>query len=300
MVRSRADDDAFVAGLRRSAERGLRRDLTRASRRDRVIGVEELHQLHRRLRRYRVELRVAVRAGGGGRWSSTGSTSPTARLQFFTRLVGGVRDQDIAVRHLVRHRQKDARLRTSGYDRVLTALRHDAWLGRNVVSYQALRLLAVVPNPPSAGPLARRPSRDWIDAAEGELRFAQARLATSLARLGPRPGVRRLHEVRKRIRSLGVARHLLVRHGVSASSDGTRSVRVLQALLGRLHDRDVLLRILERFPGERSVGRWKTHIREQRRRLRRAARHDVAAPELRHLAQSLRPRRRRVTRRVTA
>lgn len=119
---------------------------------------------------------------------------------------------------------------------------------------------------------ARRAARDASLAAARPTRgrgtgprAARARrgLREALERASDRLSARRAHELRKEIRRAGLLEELLA--GAGDRPARPPAVRRLVAALGRLHDLDVALEHLERYP--RGGARWRARlVRERRRR----------------------------------
>jgi CHAD domain-containing protein len=238
-----------------------------------------LHLLHRDLRRLRVGIAVWRRAGPRRRAAPLREFD--RRLKRLARLVGGVRDRDVALgllrsaaptlsaderrefAALRRHLGTEARI---GRTLLRAALRRERDLGL----FEGIReAFASVP--------AHRRSGDALRylaqlRAEGE---AALRAAGRKARR--RPTSRRLHRLRIEVRGWRQLGALAAAIAPAVGADDPR-LRTLQAELGRLHDLDVtgLLAADEApAPVVRVLHRAQ---RRARRRLVRTLRADLAAP----------------------
>jgi CHAD domain-containing protein len=225
---------------------------------------EMLHRLHRDLRRLRVGLGVWRRASS--RQQQEALTGYDRRLKHLARLVGGVRDRDVALDVLA-----DAPGSLPSRDRrILRRLRahltDDARIGRELVratlrSERDLGLFDGIRTGFQTLPPARRAQAlgQYLEEVHQEGQ-EKVRLAHRKARR--KPTSRRLHQLRIQVRSW---RHL---SDLAAEIDPTygipqaRPLRALQSRLGRLHDLDVV----EDLTAEAAPPTWSRAIRKERRR----------------------------------
>jgi CHAD domain-containing protein len=229
-----------------------------------------LHRLHREMRRLRTGLGV---------WeellllADRASLRPLdRRIRRLTRLVGQVRDRDVALgllegvaRHAASRQELDQ------LNRYRARLRDDARTGRELLraflrAERRALLLEHIGESVQARSRTVRRSRLRRVLAEREARERE-NVATAHRRARKRPSMNRLHRLRIRVRRLRQWSDLAT--AVDPQRDGTlaNSLRRFQQHLGRLHDLDVLLLDLE--PPLRKTG-WAERLRKERRRQRRA------------------------------
>jgi CHAD domain-containing protein len=229
-----------------------------------------LHRLHRDLRRLRLGLQL---------WEALLRRSERAlvvpldrRIQRLARLVGQVRDRDVAVDLLTGvEKAADARDDRERLDAYRARLRDDARTGRELLrallrSEQEARLFDSVRNV-----LERRNPRARSGRVRQLLRAQRIELHEKLVkahrRARRRPSMSRLHRLRIRVRRLRQIADLANTLAPDREGSVTRSMRRLQQDLGHLHDLDVLL--LQLDPALRK-SRWGRALRVERRELRRA------------------------------
>lgn len=228
----------------------------RALARGRAVGLEPVHELHRRLRRARLEGRL------------TGAPPPSAPLRELERALGASRDLSLFRLVLARAeprglRAADRRWRAVAYARARREEREAA--SRALV---AARRAAAGPTGPSRGPRPPRTARARLRSGRRDAREALRRARAKLT-------LRRAHALRKELRRLGLLATLEGREPRGTASAKPAAVRRAVEGLGRLHDLDVALARLEGYPegGER----W-------RRRLERAR--TALEPEISRLLRS--------------
>ncbi len=214
---------------------------------DRVIqnpkpAAESLHRLHRELRRLRVGLDVWTRASTPARRLDLRSYD--RRLRRLARLVGGVRDRDVALDLLAQGPNDLPSRERAQLRRLRVRLADDARIGRELLRaslrterdlglFEGLR--AGFHRPPSAR--RGRALRAYLDEVRDERQEA-IRDAHKKARR--KPSSRRLHRLRIRVRNW---RHIADLASVLETAQPVtmaRPLRSLQARLGRLHDLDVV------------------------------------------------------------
>lgn len=214
---------------------------------DRVVGSarpppELLHHLHRDLRRLRVGLGVWTRASSRRR--QAGLRTLDRRLKRLARLVGGVRDRDVALALLADAPHDLPSRERRAFRRLRVHLGDDAHIGRELVraslrTERDLGLFEGIRGGFQCLPSARRAEAlsRYLEEVHQEGQEA-VREAHRAARR--KPTSRRLHRLRIRVRSW---RHL---SDLAAAIDPTyglpraRPLRSLQDRLGRLHDLDVV------------------------------------------------------------
>jgi len=214
---------------------------------DRVVenpqpAAETLHRLHRELRRLRVGLDVWTRASTPGHRFDL--VAYDRRLRRLARLVGGVRDRDVALELLAQGPTDLPSRERSQLRRLRVRLADDARIGRELLraSLRAERDLGLFEGlragfhiPPSAR--RGRALRAYLDDVRDERQEA-IREAHKKARR--KPSSRRLHRLRIRVRNW---RHIADLASVLETAQPVtvaRPLRSLQARLGRLHDLDVV------------------------------------------------------------
>lgn len=227
-----------------------------------------LHRLHRELRRLRTGLAVWARLLS--RRDQERLRPLDLRLKRLARLVGRIRDRDIAI-DLLSHVDggrwtPEETLRLARYR---TRLRDDARTGRELLRafLRAERDAGLFPQVRSEWhrPRLRYRSNDvravlYRFRGRGEERVRKAR-----RKARRRPTTSRLHRLRIRVRGL---RHVIDLVGAIDPTDArplSAPVRRLQRDLGRLHDLDV---VLDGLAPEVEPTAWANALRTERRRLR--------------------------------
>jgi CHAD domain-containing protein len=229
-----------------------------------------LHRLHREMRRLRTGLGV---------WEELLLSADRVplrpldqRIRRVTRLVGQVRDRDVAlgllegVAHHVASRKELDQL-----NRYRARLRDDARTGRELLraflraERQAL-LLDHVSEAVRDRSRTIRGSRLRRALAKHEVRERE-NVAAAHRRARKRPTMNRLHRLRIRVRRLRQWSDLATAVDPDWNDALANSLRRFQQHLGRLHDLDVLLLDLE--PSLRKSG-WAERLRKERRLQRRA------------------------------
>lgn len=228
-----------------------------------------LHNLHRDLRRLRTGLGV---------WHELVPPSQQERLvildrrlQRLARLVGEVRDRDVAVDLLgsveaAAHRRRDQ----ERLERYRSRLRDDARTGRELLramlrSENDAHLFGEV-STFLAGPVRASAPRAIPRLLTEHRSRGHEKLVTAHRKARRRPSMNRLHRLRIRVRRLRQFTDLAGAIDPGAAPSVAGSLRSLQQGLGRLHDLDVLLQRLE--PAFRET-RWARALRKERRRQRR-------------------------------
>lgn len=255
-----------------------------------------LHDLHRDLRRLRTGLAVWQQLLAG---PDRAKVDPLdRRIQRLARLVGQVRDRDVAVDRLGRvpANKVDPSDRDS-LDRYRARLRDDARTGRELLraflrSETEARLLEEARSALRARvrPIGPTPLRRLLvehrSASHDEVVAAHKKARR-------RPSMNRLHRLRIQVRRLRQIAELARSVVPEVDATVTGPFRRLQQDLGELHDLDSLLLNLD--PNLRATS-WARALRKARRRLRReiAERLDKVRPSrLPLLAPPGSPRRRR-------
>ena len=237
-----------------------------------VLSDEEVHDLHRNLRRLASGLAVWGRLVPFGHASSADDLS--RRLRRLARLVGRVRDQDVSTALFTQVSRQEGRSTDLGaWHAFLGRLRDDTHTGRELLRaflrteragglFDRVRaLLEIGPRPDARRGLQR------ILAEERRLRQGRVRKAHRKARR--RPTSERLHRLRIRIRQWRHLAGLEVIARATANHPPPPSWRLLQARLGRLHDLDVALATI---PPELDEAEPALRLKDRRRRLRRSVR----------------------------
>ncbi len=261
---------------------------TRA-RTDAVIGrtdplAEDLHALHRDLRRLRILVRWWSRAGPRPR--REGLRVLAGRLRHLARLVGSVRDLDVELdlwEGLVGSRRAKIGEPWTTFGR---HLRDSTRTGRELLraSLRAERAAGIFEELEAS--LRGIGSATRLGELVRELKAERRRLAAAAGRArrrslkSPRP--ERLHELRIRVRQLRYLTDL--EDALSAARAPTFPPRYtrLQRRLGELHDRDVLAEHLARLDPARTEPAWRARFERERETLRQ---------ELISEIRELRPRR---------
>jgi CHAD domain-containing protein len=236
---------------------------------DRVVdgppaSAETLHRLHRELRRLRVGLGVWTRASSPGRQEDLRGFD--RRVKRLARIVGGVRDRDVALELLAQAPRNLTSRERAQMRRFRSRLSDDARIGRELLraSLRAERDLGLFEGIRSgfeAHPSARRAAalRTYLDQVRQEGQEA-VRAAHRKARRNP--SSRRLHRLRIRVRSWRHIADLASAVDPSYRVEVARALRTLQTRLGRLHDLDVVEDLTAKAVGPT----WSREIRRERRR----------------------------------
>ena len=212
----------------------------------RAAGAEDVHELHRRLRRERLERRLR----NGGR--------PHEGLRELERALGVWRDLSLFRATLraaepARLRAEDRSWKRVAYARALAEER--------AARTTALRKAAEVARlgvPRAGGPRSGPPARLRADRP-------RRALANALRRARERLSARRAHDLRKEMRRFGFLRDLVAVAEGREAGRRPSAVRRLIAALGRLHDLDVALERLRAYP--RGGARWRRRLALERARL---------------------------------
>jgi len=230
---------------------------------------ESLHHLHRDMRRL---------GAGLGVWQRLLASRDRellrpldARVRRLSRLVGRVRDRDIAIALLERvdgkpYSRREAR-RLAQYR---TRLRDDARTGRELLraflrAERDAHLFDRVQDSFHVKPPARRATGLPSLIAKSHDRNRE-RLEEAHRRARRRPTAARLHRLRIRVRGLRHLSEISTRVVPNSTPGFTPALRKLQGDLGRLHDLDVVLDGLDR---EVRSTAWAEALRRKRRRQRR-------------------------------
>jgi CHAD domain-containing protein len=229
-----------------------------------------LHRLHREMRRLRTGLDI---------WQELLRSTDRVplrpldrRLRRLTRLVGQVRDRDVALSLLEGvERRATSRKELEQLNRYRARLRDDARTGRELLraflrAERETRLLDHLRESIGAQSPGARGARLRRVLTQHEQR-ERDNVAKAHRRARKRPSMNRLHRLRIRVRRLRQTSDLATT--VDPERDGTlaNSLRRLQQHLGRLHDLDVLF--LDLDPPLRKTG-WGETLRKERGRQRRA------------------------------
>lgn len=225
---------------------------------------EMLHRLHRDLRRLRVGVGVWQRASSRTRQAVLGGYD--RRLKHLARLVGGVRDRDVALALLAEAPPDLTAPERSALRRLRVHLTDDARIGRELVraslrTERDLGLFEGIRTSFRTLPSTRR-SQALGQYLEEVHQQGQDKVRVAHRKARRKPNSRRLHQLRIRVRSW---RHL---SDLAAEIDPTygmpqaQPLRALQSRLGRLHDLDVV----ENLTSDGAPPTWSRAIRRERRR----------------------------------
>ncbi|HTS33643.1 MAG TPA: CHAD domain-containing protein [Thermoplasmata archaeon] len=227
-------------------------------------GPESLHRLHRDLRRLRVGLGVWTRASSKGRQEALRAYD--RRLKHLARLVGGVRDRDVALGLLAQAPADLPSRERRALRRLRVHLTDDARIGRELIraslrTERDLGLFEGIRDGFRTLPSARRAQAlgRYLEEVHQEGQEA-VRLAHRKARR--KPTSRRLHTLRIRVRSWRHLSDLAAAIDPSYGVAEARPLQSLQARLGRLHDLDVV----EDLTADSAPPAWNRAIRKERRR----------------------------------
>ena len=232
-----------------------------------TLDPEEIHEIHRELRRLTSGLGVWSQLVAPGR--AAGVRETASRIRRLARLVGRARDRDVTAGLLaVSGRSPRGGDPRDGWNEFLGRFREDAHTGRELLRaflrserqaglFERVRALL---GDPTRADAARGLHR--ILAAERRLRQGKVRKAHRKARRDPTS--ERLHRLRIRIRQW---RHLATLESTARVpvSRPPPSWRSLQDRLGRLHDLDIALATI---PGELNGAAPARRLRNRRRELR--------------------------------
>jgi CHAD domain-containing protein len=258
-----------VADLRKEVERRLDETLVEL---ERVVSharpaASALHRLHRDLRRVRVGLgvwrRVATRS------VRDDLKTYDRRLKHLARLVGAVRDRDVAIDVLGKLPRPPNPKERVRFHRLRSRLTDDARTGREVLRmflaaerdaglFEAIRAGIHAP----ASRRALGDLRSYLDEVR-ERGVDAIQVAHRKARR--RPTSRRLHRLRLRVRAWRHLNDLASTINRARPAPAHRPLRSLQQRLGRLHDLDVVAD----FAGPAGIAEWTDELRRARRHLRR-------------------------------
>jgi CHAD domain-containing protein len=228
---------------------------------------EGVHELHRQVRRLRLDLAVVERIAGDPIDPSMRSVD--ARLRSIARALGAVRDSDVMEEMLNGLDGQAPEVSADEVDAVLDHVRalrerRRAALGRllrGAGTRKALeQVTQMIERPPPA-------SEDQFSSALGdELARRHRRLKRALRKAHGRPSSHRLHQLRKEIRN---SRDLLSEVGSGPEpAGGSPAVPLvrLQHRIGRLHDFDVLQRTIAHAPPRITADCLERHAVRSRRK----------------------------------
>ncbi|MFZ0698881.1 MAG: CHAD domain-containing protein [Thermoplasmata archaeon] len=265
---------------------------TTAASTDRVIQrphptAEDLHDLHRDLRRLRTLAGVAERVGrpaGRRVWPAL-----DARLRRLTQLVGEVRDLDVALTLVDRVLEGSPASETSEDSALWTLrrrLRDDTRTGRELLraTLRAERQAGLFEEVAVAlGGSITAPTTEAIARGLEEQRRRLERSARrARKRSVRRPSPERLHEVRVRVRRWRYLSDLQDALQGTPSSTFPRRLAAVQRRLGELHDRDVLAQRLDQLDPDHRREPWARAFHEERRRMRHDLISELQGLHLRH------------------
>lgn len=259
---------------------------------DRVIlrvhpTAEDLHDLHRDLRRLRTLTGVAARVGrraGRRAWPPLDS-----RLRRLTQLVGEVRDLDVALT-LVDRFLEGSSASEAGEDSTLWTLRRrlrdNTRTGRELLraTLRAERQAGLFEEVAVAlGGSITAPTTDAIaHGLDEERRRLERSTRRARRRSVRRPSPERLHEVRVRVRRWRYLSDLQDALQGTRSSTFPRRLASLQRRLGELHDHDVLAERLDQLDADHRREPWARTFHEERRQMRRDLIAELKGLHLRH------------------
>lgn len=229
-----------------------------------------LHRLHRDLRRLRTGLGV---------WQELLDTADgeqlgplRARIRRLARLVGQVRDRDVALGLLDEvANQAGSDLELERLRQYRTRLQDDARTGRELLraflrSERQARLFDQVGHALKTRRRAIRADRLRRVLTQHH-EAGRERVVSAHRKARRRPSMGRLHRLRIRVRRLRQVSDLTSAVDPTSDPSLAHSLRRLQQHLGHLHDLDVLLRELD--PPLKEMA-WAEALREERRRQRKA------------------------------
>lgn len=259
---------------------------------DRVIQrphptAEDLHDLHRDLRRLRTLAGIASRLGrrtGRRAWPAL-----EARLRRLTQLVGEVRDLDVAltlVDRFLASSPPSEESRDSTLWTLRRRLRDDTRTGRELLraTLRAERQTGLFEEVAVAlGGSITAPSTEAIAHGLEEERCRLERSARRARRRSVRrPSPERLHDVRVRVRRWRYLSDLQDALQGSPSSTFPRRLAAIQRRLGELHDRDVLAERLDQIDPDHRLEPWARGFHDELRRMRTDLISELQGLHLRH------------------
>ena len=262
---------------------------------------ESLHHLHRDMRRLGAGLDLWQRLLASRDRELLRPLD--ARVRRLSRLVGRVRDRDIAIALLERVDGKPyAREEAQRLEEYRTRLRDDARTGRELLraflrAERDAHLFDRVKDSFHVRPTSRR-AAELPQLIVRSQRRNHERLEVAHRRARRRPSAARLHRLRIRVRGVRHLAEISTKIAPTVVPEFSTALRKLQGDLGRLHDLDVVLDGLDR---EIRSTAWAEALRKKRRRQRRRIAEQLAeAPMPKELGpaparprgrQGLRPRR---------
>jgi CHAD domain-containing protein len=273
---------SLILLLARRSEAGLRGLALRG--RDQP---EALHDLHRDLRSLRVGFAIWPRAKD----SAAAQPSAARNLRRVARLVGEVRDRDVAMGLLFRPRS-GARPHAVALS-VSRKLEQEARVGRELLRSVARaelrdrlfdRVALAVTGAPSP-----RPSR-LARSLESHRVLRQRKLDRALRRALRKPKTRRMHRLRIALRNARTLHDLSGRVRGGPPPPMPPKLRSLQTELGQLHDLDLLDARLRSLPASKSREGWISSLRTQRRNRRRRILEQLRRRKVQSAMRSLLPR----------
>jgi CHAD domain-containing protein len=230
---------------------------------------ESLHSLHRDMRRLGAGLDLWRRLLASRDRELLRPLD--ARVRRLSRLVGRVRDRDIAIALLERVDGKPySRGEARRLEQYRTRLRDDARTGRELLraflrAERDAHLFDRVQDSFHVRPAARRVTELPKLIARSHLRN-RARLEDAHRKARRRPSPSRLHHLRIRVRGVRHLSEISKKVVPTVVPEFSTALRKLQGDLGRLHDLDVVLDGLDR---EIRSTAWAEALRKKRRRQRR-------------------------------
>ncbi len=267
-------------------EREVERSLGHA-----VLGPEDIHDLHRELRRLASGLAVWARLVPVREEANVREVA--VRVRRLARLVGRVRDRDVTTSLLAPRASRGAAAREpEAWREFLGRLRDDTHTGRELLRaflrserqgglFDRVRALLVLTPRPDA-------NRDLHRILAEERRLRQRRVRRAHRKARRRPSSERLHRLRIRIRQW---RHLASLEGVAratANHPPPPSWQRLQTRLGRLHDLDIALATVPVDLAGSAPALRLRNVRKELRRSVRASIERIAARPKRATAQARR------------
>ncbi|HXY47553.1 MAG TPA: CHAD domain-containing protein [Thermoplasmata archaeon] len=229
-----------------------------------------LHRLHRAMR----GLRTALAIWGEllGEVGKAQLRPLEARIRRLTRLVGQVRDRDVAVRLLEEVEKRAGSEEEQGQLRQYRSrLEEDARTGRELLRafLRSERQARLFDHVGEAFELRTRAlaRSDLRRVLADHQRRGREKVATAHRRARRRPSMNRLHRLRIRVRRLRQMSDLASAVDPGHDPALAESLRRLQQHLGHLHDLDVLLHDLDPALLE---SEWAGYLRKERRQQRKA------------------------------
>ena len=247
------------------------RDATRISL-EPVPTPEQLHRFHQRLRKLRGAIRLISRLLTEAQ--SANALEIHRRLRRVARLVGEVRDFDVAIAHL-----SDPRLSASPeppdgrLEAMLGRMREEAHTGRALLGaflrseidrglFEEAQGAIRNGGGRSAGP------RAW-KACRAALERGRSRVERTLKRARRRPNPDRMHQLRMELRRAHILSDFIDSAIGGAEPTFPGRLSRLQRSLGTLHDLDLLVRGFEGSGHSVSDSVWLRHEDKRRRALRK-------------------------------